>query len=46
MDYRGQGGNKDHEKNDAADDEPGETGSLGHQLNCSMPRVIVVDARQ
>jgi len=25
---REQGGNKDHEKDDAADDEPGKTGSL------------------
>ena len=38
------GGNKDHEKNDATDDEPRETGSLCHQLNCSMLRVIVVVA--
>ena len=30
-------------RNDAADDEQGETGSLGHQLNCFILRVIVVD---
>ena len=31
---REQVGNKDHDNDDAADDEQGETGSLGHLLTC------------
>jgi hypothetical protein len=37
-----QGGNKDHEKNDATDDEPGETGSPGHLLSCIIRLIIVI----
>ena len=39
---RNKGGNKDHKKDDAAGDEPGETGSLGHLLTCFIRLITVV----
>jgi hypothetical protein len=39
-----QSGNKDYEKDDTDDDEPGEKGPPGHHLNCSLLWVIVIVA--